>query len=94
VMNRDSWDGLDADTQAKLTELTGAGMSEGGRVTMTNASKRALEAWLNDGGELLTLSSDAAAEFNAASDDLAASVIAELDDEGIDASGWAAALRN
>ncbi len=94
VMNRDSWDSLDGETQDKLTELTGAAMSEGGRVTMTNASHRALEKWLAEGGELIELSPEAAAEFDAASDDLAASVIAELDGEGIDASGWAAALRN
>ncbi len=95
VMNRDSWDGLDSATQDALTELTGADMSEGGRVTMTNASVKALDAWLaNDGGEVIELSPEAAAEFNAASDNLAAAVIAELDGEGIDASGWAAALRN
>ena len=94
VMNRDSWDGLDADTQALLTDLTGAAMSEGGRVTMTNASDRALAKWLDEGGELIELSAEAAAEFNAASDNLAAEVIAELEGEGIDASGWAAALRN
>ena len=94
VMNRDSWDALDAETQAILTDLTGADMSEGGRVTMTTASERARDAWLEGGGELIELSSEAAAEFNAASDNLAEAVIAELDGEGIAASEWAAALRN
>ncbi|MDE2792217.1 MAG: TRAP transporter substrate-binding protein [Paracoccaceae bacterium] len=94
IMNRDSWDGLDDDTRMKLSEMTGAGMSEGGRVTMTSASDRALAKWIEGGGEVIDLSADAAAEFNAASDTLAAAVIAELDGEGIDASGWAAALRN
>ena len=94
IMNRDSWDSLDAATRDKLTELTGAAMSEGGRVTMTNASDKALEKWLAEGGELIELSPEAAAEFNEASDNLAATVIAELDGEGIDASGWAAALKN
>ncbi len=93
VMNRDSWEALDADTQAKLNGMTGAVMSEGGRVTMTNASDRALAAWVEEGGEVITLSDEAAAEFNAASDGLASEIIAELDGEGIDASGWAAALR-
>ena len=93
VMNRDSWDGLNADTQAKITSLTGAEMSEGGRVTMTNAADKALAKWIDGGGEVITLSADAAAEFNAASDGLAAAVIAELDGKGIDASGFAAALR-
>lgn len=93
VMNRDSWEGLDSDTQAKLEELTGAEMSEGGRVTMTTAADKALEAWLEGGGELITLDADAAAEFNAASDSLAQTVISELEAEGIDGEGWAAALR-
>lgn len=94
VMNRDSWDDLGSETQAILTDLTGAAMSEGGRVTMTTASDVALEKWLAEGGELHTVTPEAAAEFNAASDNLAAEVIAELDAEGIDASGFAAALRN
>lgn len=94
IMNRDSWDDLDDDTRMKLSEMTGAEMSEGGRVTMTSASDRALAKWIEGGGEVIDLSADAAAEFNAASDTLAAAVIAELDGEGIDASGWAAALRN
>lgn len=93
VMNRDSWDALDADTQAKIEAMTGAELSEGGRVTMTNAAEKALAAWIDGGGELITLTDDAAAEFNAASDSLAAEVIAELDGEGIDATAWAAALR-
>lgn len=94
VMNRDSWEALDADTQAKLTALTGAELSEGGRVTMTNAADRALAKWIEQGGEVIELSPEAAAGFNAASDALAAAVIAELDGEGVDASAWAAALRN
>ena len=94
LMNRDSWDDLDADTQAKLTALTGADLSEGGRVTMTNAADRALAKWIEEGGELIELSPEGAAGFNAASDALAAEVIAELDGEGVDASAWAAALRN
>lgn len=93
VMNRDSWDGLDSDTQSKLTTMTGAAMSEGGRVTMTNAADKALAKWTEGGGELIKLSDEAAAEFNAASDQLAASVIKELDGDGVDASAWATALR-
>ena len=93
VMNRDSWKGLDAATQAKLTGMTGAAMSEGGRVTMTNASSKSLAAWVKGGGQVITLSDAAAAEFNAASNKLAAKVVAELDKQGVEASAWAAALR-
>lgn len=53
VMNRDSWDGLDADTRAKLSEMTGAAMSEGGHATMTNAADKALAAWEETGGEVI-----------------------------------------
>lgn len=93
VMNRDSWKSLDADTQAKLEGMTGAGMSQGGHVTMSTAGVKALEKWAAAGGEVIELSDEAIAEFNAASASLADEVIAELDAEGIDASGWAAALR-
>ena len=93
VMNRDSWGDLDAATQQKLADLTGAAMSEGGRVTMTNASTKALKRWTDAGGQVIDLSSSAAAEFNAATDALSAQVIAELDSEGKDASSWATALR-
>ena len=61
---------------------------------MTSASERALKKWVDGGGEVIELSAEAAAEFNAATDVLAAEVIAELDGEGIDASGFAAALNN
>jgi len=93
VMNRDSWESLDDETQAKLTELTGAGMSEGGRVTMANASDRALAAFVKSGGEAIDLTPDAAAEFNAATDALAEQVIVELQADGVNAEAWAAALR-
>lgn len=93
VMNRDSWNDLDADTQAKLEGMTGAAMSEGGRVTMDNAATKALAAWKDAGGEVITLSADAAAEFNAASSVLAGEVTAELEADGIKAADWSAALK-
>ena len=93
VMNRDSWDGLDADTQAKLEGLTGADMSQGGHVTMSTAGVKALEKWEAGGGEVIRLSADVAAEFDAASSALAAEVIAELEADGINAKEWADALQ-
>lgn len=93
VMNRDSWNSLDADTQAKLTELTGKEMSIGGFVTMATSAVKALDKWVAGGGEVIELSSDAAAEFNAASAELAKTVIDELESDGIDAAAWAAALK-
>jgi len=94
VMNRDSWSDLGSDTQAKLAELTGAAMSDGGRTTMRNAADKAFENWLADGGELIELSAEEAARFDAASAGIADAVIAELESEGINAAEWAAALKN
>ena len=93
VMNRDSWDALDGDTQAKIEDMTGAAMSQGGHVTMSTAGVKALEKWEAEGGEVVRLSDEAAAEFNAASSSLAESVIAELEGDGIGAAAWAEALR-
>ncbi|MGR3812548.1 MAG: TRAP transporter substrate-binding protein [Cognatishimia activa] len=93
VMNRDSWNDLDAETQAKLDGMTGAEMSEGGRVTMDNAATKALTDWAAAGGEVIELSAEAAAEFNAASDVLAGEVTAELEGDGVNAVAWSAALK-
>jgi len=93
VMNRDSWDALDAETQAKLEEMTGEEMSMGGNNTMTVAAVESEKAWMEAGGELITLSDDAAAEFNSASAALAEALIAELEADGIKAADWAAALK-
>lgn len=94
VMNRDSWGDLDSETQDKLTAMTGAEMSEAGRVTMDNAATGALEKYLAAGGEVIDLSADEAAKFNAATDSLAEAVITELEADGVNAVAWAAALRN
>ena len=93
VMNRDSWKSLGKETQAALTELTGAGLSEGGRVTMDNAATKALKAYVAKGGQVIELTARTAAEFNRATDALADKVITELQAEGVDAKAWAAALR-
>ena len=94
VMNRDSWDALDADTQAALEDMTGAELSAGGNVTMSRAGEGALANWADAGGEIINLSADAAAEFDAASAGLAADLIAELEAEGIGAQAWADALKD
>lgn len=93
VMNRDSWDALDDETQAKLEGMTGAEMSQGGHVTMSTSGVKALDKWASEGGEVINLSAEAAAEFDAASASLAVALIEELEGEGIKASEWAAALK-
>lgn len=94
VMNRDSWEGLDADTQAKLTALTGAEASEGGRVTMLNASQKALAGFVANGGKVHELAAEEAARFDDASAGVAETVIAELESEGVNAREWADALKD
>lgn len=93
VMNRDSWEGLDAETQAKLTAMTGAELSQGGHVTMSTSGVKALEKWEADGGEVINLSPERAAEFDAASSALSTALIAELEADGINAQQWADALK-
>lgn len=94
VMNRDSWDGLDDATQAKLADMTGADMSQGGHVTMSTSGVKALAKWEGAGGEVIQLSAERAAEFDAASSRLATALIAELEADGINAQEWADALKN
>lgn len=93
LMNRDSWNGLDADTQGKLDGMTGKELSLGGNETMSVSAVNAEKAWVESGGEIIMLSSDAAAEFDAASTALAENVIAELEADGIKAADWADALK-
>lgn len=93
VMNLDSWAGLDDETQAKLAAMTGAGMSQGGHITMSTSGVKALEKWEAEGGEVIRLSADRAAEFDQASSKLASALVAELEAEGIKAQEWADALK-
>ena len=93
VMNRDSWNGLDADTQAKLEDMTGKDMSLAGNVTMSTSAVKAEEKWVAGGGEIIMLSDESAAEFDQASAALAEKIIGELEADGIKAAAWAEALR-
>lgn len=93
VMNRDSWDALDADTQAALEGMTGRDMSLGGNNTMSVAAVNAEKKWVEAGGEIVELTEEAAAEFDAASAALAEQVISELESEGIKAKSWAQDLK-
>ncbi len=94
VMNRDSWEDLDADAQAAIEELVGEGMSLKGHQTMTDDGIQALEGWIAGGGDIVDLSAEAAAEFDAASAGLAATVIAELEADGVAVQAWADALKD
>ena len=49
VMNRDSWDGLDADTQAKLAAMTGAGDVTGWPCHHVDFWRKGPEKWAAEG---------------------------------------------
>ena len=68
-------------------------MSMGGNETMSKSAVKAEKTWVEAGGEIITLSAEAAAEFDAASAAKADEVIAELEADGIKAAEWAAALK-
>ena len=74
--------------------MTGADLSMSGNATMARAGGKSLDKWVAAGGEVVELSAEAAAEFNAASAGLAATVIAELEADGIAAQAWADALKD
>jgi hypothetical protein len=61
---------------------------------MSTSGVKALEKWEAEGGEVINLSPERAAEFDAASSQLAAALIAELEADGIKAQQWADALKN
>ena len=93
LMNQDSWEGLSAERQAKLIELTGEATSLKARTVMVNAAKKALATWVDDGGKLIELSPNDAAEFNVAARALTLSVINKQEADGIKARSFAQALR-
>ena len=79
---------------AKLEALVGAEGSKTGNMIMANDGISALQKWTAAGGEVIDLTADAAAEFNAASASLAEAVIAELEADGVNARAWADALKD
>ncbi|WP_305989296.1 TRAP transporter substrate-binding protein [Roseibium sp. MMSF_3544] len=93
VMNRDSWKDLGEEKQAVLEGLAGATLSEAGRKTQAAGAERALKAFSDMGKEIIELSPEEAAKFNAATDALIEEVVAELESDGVDAGAYVNALR-
>ena len=93
VMNRDSYKDLSDAQREALDSLAGVELSRAGRDTQAGGADRALQAFADLGKEIITLSPEEAAKFNAATDALAESVVAELEADGVSVSGYVSALR-
>ncbi|MGH1464480.1 MAG: TRAP transporter substrate-binding protein [Cognatishimia sp.] len=93
VMNRDSFDGLSADEQAKLKEI-GREMSLVAQANRVGAAKKGADVFAGmEGHELITLSDEEAAKFDAASAALLENVVADLEGQGLKAADFVAALQ-
>lgn len=93
IMNRDSFADLDAAGQAAVMEAGKNASLRANRVQIEGAERGFAEFAAMPGKELIELSPEAAAEFNAASAKVVEKVIAELDGTGVDAAGFVAALQ-
>lgn len=93
VMNRDSYKSLSDSQREALDGLSGLELSKAGRETQKGGADRALAAFAEMGKEIITLSDEEAAKFNAASDALSQSVVKELGDKGLDVESFVAGLR-
>ncbi len=93
IMNRDSFADLGEAGQAALMEAGRNASLRANRVQIEGAERGFAEFAAMPGKELIELSPEAAAEFNAASAQVVEKVIAELDGTGVDAAGFVAALQ-
>jgi TRAP-type C4-dicarboxylate transport system substrate-binding protein len=93
IMNRDSFDSLSEDQQAIVLEA-GREASQNANAASLSVADSALEAFSGtDGKEVITLSDEEAARFNAAAAPVVAEVIAEADSNGLEASAFVEALK-
>lgn len=92
IMNRDSFADLGEDQQAIVLDASRQAAKNGNAAWLDAADKVVAEFASTPGKEVITLTPDAAAEFNAAAAPVTAKVIAEADAAGLDASAFVAAL--
>lgn len=94
IMNRDSFEDLDKTAQQAVLDAGREASLAGNKAWMGVAAK-ALEGFAaTDGKEVITLTPEAAAEFDAASAPVVEQVIADADEAGMNASEFVAALKN
>ncbi|MEZ5721815.1 MAG: TRAP transporter substrate-binding protein [Paracoccaceae bacterium] len=93
VMNRDSFADLSDEAQAAVLEA-GKKASKAANAVQLGGAAANLEAFAaTEGKEVITLSPEEAAKFDAASDEVTKAVLAEADAEGLEATAYVEALQ-
>ncbi|WP_136634825.1 TRAP transporter substrate-binding protein [Pseudooceanicola onchidii] len=93
IMNRDSFGDLSGDQQQAVLAAGKDASLAANKAWMGVAEKALAEFEATEGKEVITLSSDEAAKFNAASAPVVEKVIAEADAQGLGAGDYVAALK-
>lgn len=93
IMNRDSFDGLTAEQQQVVQDAGRQLALDANAAWLARAEAGLAEFGATDGKEIITLSPEVAAEFDAASAPVVAQVVAEVDGQGLNGSAYVAALR-
>lgn len=93
IMNRDSFDALDDTAQKAVLEAGRAAALTSAQAWLTVAEKAMADFAATEGKEVITLSDDAAAKFNAASAAAVIDIVAAADAEGVPASAWIEAVK-
>ena len=93
VMNRDSFDELDADQQKIVIEAGREASLNGNKAWLAVAGKALADFAGGEGKEVITLAPEEAKKFNAASAPAVEKIIADADAQGLDATAFVAALK-
>ena len=93
IMNRDSFGDLTDDQQQIVLEAGKEASIAANKAWMSVAESALADFQATDGKEVITLSADEAAKFNAASAPVVEKVIAEADAAGLPASDYVKALK-
>jgi len=93
IMNRDSFEGLTDDQQQIVMDAGRQLALDGNAAWLGIADKSVADFAARDGKEVITLTPEAAAEFNAASAPVVEQVVAEVDGQGLNGSAYVKALK-
>jgi len=93
IMNRDSFDELTEEQQKILLDAGREASANGNKAWLGVADKALADFAATEGKEVITLSVDEAAKFNAASAPAVESIIAEADAQGLEATAFVEGLK-
>lgn len=94
IMNRDSFEGLTEEQQKVVLDAGRQAALNGNKAWLAIADKALSGFAATEGKEVITLSADEAAKFNAASAPVVKKVIAEADAAGLEATAFVEALKS